>query len=363
MAITATTFFKPSAPLASETILNAKGEAIFQLLALGFVDKLLPQALYQQQELLTNLFKTYYHFFPLEQGRERNLLTLNQRLGKIAAQPQELQTFLSRLSYTLRQTALSEWVSNPSFYSIAILAAAKDHSTIAELRHPGSKLDSTAGIAAVAKIMGWPIDVLVVNSLHGEELHLRQTHEPLVKKPGVTPLTLHFDEGQKEYSLLLQNEKLAPCARLLMQTAEVLLPLQTSEMNEPSLSELVTTLRAENQLLTQTFDEIFIRLSYKAKDENWSLKQLMTIYTTLLATSSLEKNKKLGLEYGSQNFLASLHENQLGAKKPEKAVDKNYQQQVMKQLLEAISCLILLNPLEAEHIFEEDKKTSPMQNR
>ena len=189
-----------------------------------------------------------------------------------------------------------------------------------------------------------PVDVLLGDNNHTLRKRLRY-NEDLVN-PAVTMRL----QGDHYIPFVLNSERFG---LVKSQTERVLQSQVDHKVVDPSLSDILIKIAAEDKRLIMAFEATYHRLTFMVANEELSKDDLLAIYIKGMGTSDYlsKRSKHASVEHGHQDFFNLI----LNAQKGETSVMALDDRQNVNELIHAISRAISIGHMSDDMI---DKKSN-----
>ena len=307
------------------------GDSGFRAVALAFIDSYLTHPHMDDERLITVLNR-HFSYFSQEQTVPVTPADRLQYLSK--------EVRLSELQYTLRQMAVDEICANPANYRGAFVTPLR-HITPEEMRRPTTWIEQHCFAAAMAKVLGIPIEVKVVDSR--KTLPMRCFYHPSEDSQTNTPPIVIQLQGNRYSS---QVGSSARYATLVNQIVGEVQPVSDSITNDPSLSEILTIIDNEDKHLVKVYEQTHHRLAAMVKAEELNKADLLAIYVTGIARNLSGRTAYVGVAHGSQQFFDAIMHPTISH-----ADEISHDKQLIDELVDAIAREISIHGMCEDDIY------------
>lgn len=335
------------------------GDCGFRSIAAGIVDNYLAnprsnQALYLQ--FLEPLLKKY----PFRQPPGRSFTPV-ERAQALLENPACMADIINNLSKTLREIAVDQLKADSEKYPGSFVEDNENTSPEA-MRKQTTWIDEDA-VAALSDALHFPIDILVAPTR--KEAFLRLSYGHNFQQPAGDLVTIQLQH--KHY--IPQVSQPALFERLSTQVLQApKVPVQ-ERAPDPSLVDIIARIRASDQRLLDDFNNNLNRLTTIVAamiaageiDKDKLKGKLIDIYVSGLGNSDYLRGriKAVGTEHGNQQFFAEVVARAGGSTEPVALHHGSHDQQVVSELVHAISRAISIGQMDAEQVYnaiENDSK-------
>lgn len=264
----------------------------FKALSIGLLDHILHQPR-AHQEAFRKILEQHFQYFPEHQPTQ-NLLTVAEKI-QILTQRLPLGECINLLAYTLRQMAVDEILSHPTYYRKAFPYPLLSPQ---EMRHPQTPMSNLA-LIALAHRLQLPL-TLRISSL-GQELPYSQTIEGARYHPLNNPEVI-VHQSERLFFAEVYHEQHFKSAAL---TSPLELKSHHRFPEDPSVQALEDCLKQDHDLKQERYEHFLHRLNTLLTTHELTEAHLIDLYIEHLNHIPLLGEKTMaGIEYEHQDLFA-----------------------------------------------------------
>ena len=315
----------------------------FPAIAAGLINNFLmhPKA---NSALINQILPHHYTYFPTHKSNLPGLVTAVERMQQLMKYVR-MDELVQTLAYTLRQIAVMEMCKSPHLYRAAFVDHPEGGITPKEMRRPSVALGE-CGIAALADALECPIEVLVVDRIKTAPLRLHYH----AMSGGPSPIILKLQDRRYEPRVTLKD-RFAAIGSLPSRTLQ---PMTDTSVVDPSLSEIIVAIDAEDELLIERFEDAYRRLAVMVAAGELNKDTLMALYVKGIGIVEASSRSALYVttEHGTQDFFDAVIRAQRGAQKDHLPI-KGHEQQLIDELVHALARAIAVGKMPAALVFAQ----------
>ena len=286
-------------------------------------------------------------------------LTPAQRFEKMLAKPDIMAQFIRDLAYTLRQLAVEEMCTFPKKYHVAFIGK-NAPTSVAEMRQADTWIHKVA-IEALANVLKIPITVSEMDP--GKGLKSQLHYGPEREHAGCDEIVMQRQERNHYLPQVIQVERFKALAALRTNPVQ---PLQNQQQWDGDLPGILESIKDEERLLVDIFDQNVRRLTTMVEAAEVNKKNLLAVYVKGIETKdSRDTVKKAGLQHGNQRFFDDvLYNTKRATNIVDITMNSNHDEQVIKELVHAFARDFTLGLRDENNVFaqfdslENERKTS-----
>jgi hypothetical protein len=303
------------------------GDGEFRSVAAGIIDAY-PNV---EDRVLKKIFEHYYLYYPQNiPPKESGTLTVAERMRFLHNDYRKsMAQLVINLAYVLRQIAVDELVAQPYKYMGAFINAS---TSVEAMRQSGTYIDESA-IAALASALHVKIELAFVESNKEIPLHLTYNKE--------AKTTVNMQLMDNHYRPKVHNPQLFQSVNKPI--IHLIEPKHVEHLDRP-MSEIIKDIElgvARDQL---AYQEMQGTLNNLVADELLSKKDLLTLYVKNMPSSDNSRGRVTNLALdNNQRFTIALSQ-------PQNLGKTNYDEQVMAELIHALSIAHTIGDLNLDHL-------------
>ena len=333
-----------SMPVAKKSVfldVGGNGDCGFRAIAAGIIDNFLEQSSHLRGDLLKKVLDAHFNYFPQQKTLMPGLVKPADRMAQLI-RTTRMGELVQSLAYTLRQMAVDELCANPENYRGAFVTQ-HENTSPETMRQPTIWIDESS-IAALSNALDLPVNVVLGD--HYQTLRKRLRYNEAAANP---PVEIRL-QGEHYIPRLVHSDRFS---LVKTQTDKVLQPHVSAGVDDPSLSDILAKIAAEDKRLVLSFEATCNRLNFMVANGELSQDDLLSIYIGGMDHSDYLSNraKHASVEHGNQDFFNLI----INAQKGNGQFTGSNVPKMTDELIHAISRAISIGHMSDEVI---DKKLS-----
>ena len=324
---------------------GGNGDCGFRAIAAGLIDNFLQHPRIKTGDALNKVLAKHFEYFLSHKGESKSLVTPTNRMEELIHNLR-MPELIKALAHTLRQIAVTELCAHPERYRGAFI---DDHNetgmTPAVMRKSGTWINESS-IAALSNALDLPIKVRVIDG--GKIVPMNLSYN--VNDNGQHPVVIQLENGHyKPEVLLTERFRSERYSQPLTDIEPV-----AAAVEDPSLSEIIAAINAEDRRLADEFDRIKHRLSAMVDAGELNQDALLSIYSSNIKSSDYLKGRVacVGVEHGNQHFFDAISKakgDSLNVSTPNVGFDK----QIVDELVHALARAITIGQMKSNEVFAQ----------